>query len=56
MDRITTDSGMFQSKYQVLVRENEILKNKLREKSKEQYETSGEDRRGGGWRSWFRKD
>lgn len=55
IDKLVSENAMSQSRYQALLRENEILKNKLRESAKAQPELQKENRRGG-LMSIFRRD
>ncbi len=56
VDRLGKDGAAFQSRYQVLLRENEVLKGKIRELNRTQEEKPAEPpRRSGGMRSIFRR-
>lgn len=55
IDKLVSENAMSQSRHQVLLRENEMLKNKLRESAKTQPESLKENRRGG-LMSIFRRD
>ncbi|MFA6451358.1 MAG: hypothetical protein WCX65_17930 [bacterium] len=56
VDRLTKDGASFQNKYQVAQRENEILKNKIRELTyKQEQKVEDSPRRGGGLRGMFKR-
>ncbi len=57
VDKLGKDGAMFQSKYQLLLRENEVLKAKIRDLSYKQHDKTEElTRRSGGLRSIFKRN
>jgi hypothetical protein len=56
LEKTHSDNGAFQTKYQVLLRENEVLRTKLRQMSAERTEQPAEaPRQGTGWRTWLKR-
>ncbi|HOY63635.1 MAG TPA: hypothetical protein PLK80_11805 [bacterium] len=56
MEKTQSDNGAFQTKYQVALREIEVLRTKLRQMSAERTEQPAESpRQGTGWRTWLKR-